>query len=350
MVRSAKLQRITVAGSTSMDRVREVLARNREGFLPGWERQLRAAADAGFALDPATVQVLPDLLEAVDRALVRRFRAPTSSAPPAAAEARRAAIQSSLLGDFVFDSLLEALPDTDAVEQRLLSEALAHASVEVLVRHALEGEGEKRRKENARLARLAHGLRNSITAAGLALELLRRRGGLGDSKPVRALEQSLAHLRNGIEDSLLDEVLTAGGLRFARVELQPVLADAHSAAGELGAAGKKVKVVLQKAAARLHVRADPRVMRPALRGLLRAALQVARRGTTIRFGAEAASNRARVAVTVDDCEKRSRRLPDLPSLNLARRAAKAHGGSLSTRMFPDDGCTFRLDLPRLQPH
>src|SRR5437868_2584491 len=64
MVRSAKLQRITVAGSTSMDRVREALARGRDQFLPGWERQLQAAADAGFALDQATVPLLPDLLEA----------------------------------------------------------------------------------------------------------------------------------------------------------------------------------------------------------------------------------------------------------------------------------------------
>src|ERR1700674_417173 len=74
MVRSAKLQRITVAGSVPMDRVREVLAGQRTELLDRWRRQLGAAAEAGFALDPATAEMLPELLESADRALERRFR------------------------------------------------------------------------------------------------------------------------------------------------------------------------------------------------------------------------------------------------------------------------------------
>ncbi len=351
MVRSAKLQRIAVTGSVPMDRVRDALARQDRELLERWRRQLRAAAEAGFALDPETAAVLPRLLEATDRALERRFRVVAPGTAPLVAEASRAAMQSSMLGDFLFDAVLEALPEMTAAEQRLLSDALAHAAVEVLVQGALEREAERRRRETARLARLAHDLRNSVTAARLALDLLRRRRAIPESRAGNLLETSLAALRDGIEDTLLDEALAAGGLRTSVVRLAPMLAQAHSAAGELGADDKKITVLLRKPHNGLSVQADPRVVRPAVRGLLRAALQVARPGATIRVGADAERDKARVAVAVDECRRlRGNRLPDLPALALARKAAKAHGGSLSTRLSGSEGCEFRLALPRVQRH
>lgn len=351
MVRSAKLQRITVAGSIPMDRVRRVLAEQKSELLDRWQRQLSAAAEAGFALDPATAQVLPELLEAADRALERRFRAVPGGTPELTARARRAAVQCSLLGDFLFDAVLEACPEINAAEQRLLSDALAQAAVEVLVRTALESEQEKRRRDSQRLGRLAHDLRNSLTAARLSMDLLRRKSALPDSRVARALDASLDRLRDQIEDSLLDEAFDAGGLRFARLKLGPVMADAHSEAGDLGASGKKLKVVLATPKEVLQIEADPRIVRPAIRGLLRAAVQLARPGATIHFGAEPARQNARVAISVDELTKLpGNRLPDLPALNFARRAARAHGGSLSTRLYDGDGCVLRLDLPRSQPH
>jgi signal transduction histidine kinase len=334
-----------------MDRVRESLARQKDQLLDRWDRQLRAAAEAGFALDAGTAEVLPHLLDAADRALERRFRIVAGGGSPLLAEARRAAMQSSLLGDFLFDSVLETVPEMNGAEQRLLGDALAHAAVEVLVHGALDRESDRRRRETLRLARLAHDLRNSVTAARLALDLLRRQGAVPDSRAARLLDASLAALRDGIEDQLLDEALSAGGLRMANVRLAPVLAHAHSAAFELGAGDKNVTVVLRKPQSGLTVQADPRVMRPAVRGLLRAALQVARPGAIVQVGAVATRDKARVAVAVDGCRKlRGNRLPDLPALALARRAAKIHGGSLSARVRRNDGCEFRLALPRVQPH
>jgi signal transduction histidine kinase len=350
MVRSAKLQRMTAVGSIPMNRVQDALARQRNELLDRWDRQLRAAAEAGFALDSRTAAVLPLLIEAADRALERRFRAVPGGTAPALAEARRAAMQSSLLGDFLFDAVLEKLPELDAAEQRLLGDALAHAAVEVLVEGALARESERRRRETTRMARLAHDLRNSVTATRLAVDLLRRRGADPGSRAWSLLDASLARLRDAMEDTLLDEALSAGGLRMANVRLASVLAHAHSAALELGAGDKNVTVLLQKPVTGLEVQADPRVVRPAVRGLLRAALQVARWGATIRVGAVAARDKARVAVEVNGCRKlRGNRLPDLPALAFARRAAKAHGGSLSTRVGRKD-CEFRLALPRVQRH
>ncbi len=255
IVRSRNLQRITGGGGNPMNRVRDVLTRQRIG-LP--------AASAGFALDLGTAEVLPPLLDAIDR---------------------------------------------------------------------------------------AHDLRNCVTAARLAMDLMKRQGAIPNTRAGRLLESSLRKLRDGIEDTLLDEALSAGGLRTSSVRLAPVLAHAHSAASELGADDKSVTVLLQPPRTGLSVRADPRLVGPAVRGLLRAALQVARQGATIRVRAVAARDKARVAVAVNGCRKLpGNRLPDLPALALARRAARAQGGSLSARVGPDEACEFRLALPRIQPH
>ena len=100
-----------------MNRVREALARRREELLDRWDRQLRAAAEAGFALDSGTAEVLPRLLDATDRSLERRFRVAPAGTEPGLAEGHRAAMQSSLLGDFLFDAALESLPELDEAEQ-----------------------------------------------------------------------------------------------------------------------------------------------------------------------------------------------------------------------------------------
>ncbi len=116
-------------------------------------------------------------------------------------------MQGSLLGDFLFDAVLEELPSLGLPEQRALCEAVSHAASEVLVRIAVEREERRERRRTARLTRLAHELRNSATAARLAFDLLRRRGALDDSRPARLLDQSLARVRDGIEDLLLGKAL-----------------------------------------------------------------------------------------------------------------------------------------------
>ncbi len=344
MVRSAKLQRILVVGSVPMERLRDALSQRRSELIDRWRRQLRAAAEGGFALDPGTGELLPRLLDATDRALERRSRAVDPGLPAAGVLAQRAALQCSLLRDFLLDTALEAIPGLTAAEQRLWSDALAHAAVEVEVRDALEREQDQRRREARRLARLAHDLRNSATAARLAVDLLRRRGALPDSRTSRLLEASLAAIRNGIEDTLLDEALCAGGLRVCEVRLAPMLREAQREASDLAAAEKNVSVVLARAGAGLRVNADPRLARGALRGLLRAAVQIARPGATIEVDADAARERARIAVLVNGCARSAARLPDLPALSLARRAARVHGGTLSARLS-GGAARLRLALP-----
>lgn len=347
MVRSARADKFTIAGSVPMEPVREVLSRDRAELLDRWARQLRATAEAGFALDESSATLLPALLDATDEALQRRFRPPVTGASRAAAQASQAAVRCSLLSDFLYDAVLEKLPAIGAQEQRLLQEALAHAGAEVSVRVALEQELERRRKDSARFSRLAHELREAMTAARLSLDLLRRRGVPLDSGPGRALERSLRHLRDGLEDSLLDEALSAGGLRLERLKLGALLAHATGAADELGAGDKQLRVLHERGPI-VEISADPRLMGPAVRGMLRTALDLSRKGATVRLQGGRTRAFAQVEIAVDHCRAPGK-LSAIPALSLARRAARAHGGSISARSIPRDGCVFTLALPAPRP-
>jgi signal transduction histidine kinase len=342
--RVAKLQRVVLTRGVRMDRVREVLSVKRAELQDRWDRQLRAAAEAGFPLDLGTSHLLPQLLEATAEALEKRFRLPVPGMPVAAAGGRRAAVQGSLLADFLFDAVLEHDPSLSDAEQRRLADSLAHAAMEVLVRQQLEGELDRRRRDGDRFTRLGHQLRNSMTAAQLALGLLRRRGEMRDSRAVRLLEDSLARLRAGLEDTLLDELLTQGGLRLSRIRLDRMAAEARGDT-EPEARERGVHLVLGEPS-HAEFTGDTRLMRPAVRALVRVALDLSRRGATVRMQCAKRREAARLAVLVDRCRKRpDGRLASVSGLALVRRAARAHGGDVKVRGIPGDGCALTLELP-----
>ena len=339
-----KLQRVARSGSVGMDRVRELLVERRGEFQDRWDRQLRAAAEAGFPLDDATSHLLPELLEAAGDALQKRFRLPVPGMAPPAAGGRRAAVQGSLLADFLFDAVLEHDPSLSPVEQKRLADSLSHAAMEVLVRHQLEEELDRRRRDGDRFTRLGHQLRNSMTAAQLALGLLRQRGEMRDSRAVRLLEESLARLRAGLEDTMLDELLTQGGLRLSRIRLDRVAAEARVDT-EPDARDRGVQLVLGEPS-RAEFAGDSRLVRSAIRALVRAALDLSRRGAIVRLQCAKRREAARLSVLVDRCRKRpDGRLASVSGLGLVRRAARLHGGDVKVRGMSGYGCALTLELP-----
>jgi len=327
-----------------MDPLRELLARRRAELQDRWERQLRAAAEGGFPLDAATARMLPQLLHFTSMALERRYRNPGSGADPVEAAARRAAVQASLLSDFVYDAALEeadALPET---EKRRLSDALAHAAVEVQVRSALEADGERRHRDADRYDRVGHALRNSLTVAQLAIDLLRRRGELKGTRAAALLGDSFSRIRAAVESTLLEEILADGGLKHSRVKLDRVL---HEASDETAPEAQDRGVSLLVApAGKVEMSGDPRVLRTGVRALLRAAVGLSRRGAVIQVDCARRREAARIAAVIDRCRKRAGgRLGSVGGLGLVRRAARAHGGEVRIRGTPPEGCTLPFDVP-----
>lgn len=78
-----------------------------------------------------------------------------------------------------------------------------------------------------------------------------------DSGPGRELERSLRQLRHGLEDSLLDGALSAGGLRLERLRIGALLEAATVAATELGAGEKQLRVLHERGLRALAEGSDP---------------------------------------------------------------------------------------------
>jgi signal transduction histidine kinase len=151
-------------------------------------------------------------------------------------------------------------------------------------------------------------------------------------------------LRAGLEDTLVDELLAAGGLRRERVKLDRMLADAS---GETAAEAELRGVsLLLESPPRVELTADPRVLRTAVRALLRVAVDLSRRGGTVRLQCARRHEAARIAAVVDRCRRRpDGRLLTIGGLGLVRRAVRAHGGAVRVRGVPRDGCALTLDVP-----
>ena len=90
---------------------------------------------------------------------------------------------------------------------------------------------------------------------------------------------------------------------------------------------------------------DVRLMRPAVRTLVRVALDLSRRGATVRVDCAKRREAARLAIVVDRCRKRpDGRLGSVSGLALVRRAARAHGGDVKVR-GAHGGCALTLEFP-----
>jgi signal transduction histidine kinase len=330
-----------------MDPLRDLLARKQAELQDRWERQLRAAAEGGFPLDPGTAKILPQLLQSTSAALERRFRGPKPGTGPVESAARKAAVQASLLCDFVYDAALEGDPLAED-EKRRLSDALAHAAVEVQVKNLLDADLEGRRRAVDRYARVEHALRNSMTVAQLALDLLRRRGEVKGTRAATLLGDSISRLRAGLESTLLEELLAGGGLRHSRVKLDRMLAEAtDETAPEAQDRGVNLRFAPP---GKVELSGDPRVLRTGVRAFLRAAVDLSRRGATIQVDCARRREAARIAVVIDRCRRKpGGGLNSVGGLGLVRRAARAHGGEVRVRGLFREGCTLTFDVPVAPP-
>jgi light-regulated signal transduction histidine kinase (bacteriophytochrome) len=83
-----------------------------------------------------------------------------------------------------------------------------------------------------------------------------------------------------------------------------------------------------------------------VRALLRAAVDLSRRGATIQVDLGRRREAARIAAVIDRCRKRD---GGANGLGLVRRAARAHGGDLRVRSLFREGCTLTFEVPVAPP-
>jgi signal transduction histidine kinase len=267
-----------------------------------------------------------------------------------------------ILRDVLFEVADEQDVRPDASELRALARCFFEVVAEAATRHALLRDETIRRQASEHVAFLAHELRNAVSTANLAVEVLQQTGALAaESRPVASLHRALETLRELIDRALVRSRLEAGiPAAAARVELEPFLsAIVQDAAIE--AEPKRVSVGLE-VRSWLAIDIDAKLVGSAVSNLVRNAIKFSAPDGAVTV--EVKERDDAVVIEVEDScgglplgaveklfdpfvQSGADRSGFGLGLAIARQAVEAHGGALRVHDLPGKGCVFVMDLPKL---
>ena len=216
---------------------------------------------------------------------------------------------------------------------------------------------------NERLGCLGHELRNRLTSAMLAFQVIKSGQVALTGATGAVLDRSLIGLRNVIDRSLADVRLTAGlPVRREPIAIDEFLEDMRVAAAM--DAGRRELLFTISVEKELMVEADRQMLSSAVANLLQNAFKFTRPNSRVSLTARAAAEHVVIEVQ-DECgglppgsteelfrpfEQRSGDHTGLGlGLSISRRGVEANGGTLQVRDLPGTGCVFTIDLPRSAP-
>jgi signal transduction histidine kinase len=355
--------------------IHDVLAAKRDVVVRRWHAQVRGklAPDAMSAVE--LVDHIPQFLDEITAAL--RADAGLSSVGPSPEESATATghgAQRLRLG-FSLDSVVReygALRDAivatvvDDGGQLTLRElevvfdciviGIAHAVSE----YTIQRDAELLRQGNEHFAFIAHELRNPLSSATLAFQLLKSKGQLpAESRSVGALERGLKRTSELVEQTLqIARVASGIELRRQWTTLSALFEDVEQGAvSEAESKGVELRLVIEKDE---RVSLDNRLVRSAVGNLLRNAVKYTAPGSKVQLRGQLANGR--IVIEVEDCcgglppgkvEEAFAPFVRLDNrqggfglgLAIAKQAVDAHGGSIRIQNLPGKGCIFVLELP-----
>ena len=242
---------------------------------------------------------------------------------------------------------------------RCLDDAIAHAVTEYQRRR----DESVAYEETEHLGRLAHEMRNRISAAMLALSILQEGTvGIGGSTAA-VLDRSLRGLRDLVNNSLARVRLESGLGKRVRISMAELIGEVEvEAVLEANAGGFELAV--SRVEPGIEVDADPQILSAAIANLLQNAFKFSRKGGHVRLRTRASPDR--VLIDVEDQgggllspeqiaqflegQQGGRDKSGLGfGLTISKRAIEAMGGTVRARNELDTGCVFTIDLPRGQP-
>ena len=244
-------------------------------------------------------------------------------------------------------------------EHQLISRWLNSGIASAISQYVSERDAELHRSASEHLGFIAHEIRNPLSSARMAFDLMTRGEAAHAKRASELLARNLRRVADVVDNALNQASLKMGLVpRLSRIPLLPFLQEIDlDASAEAGA--KDITVVID-GAAELTIEADARLLRSAVSNLLYNAIKFSRPGSTVVVRASSAPGEITVEV-----EDRCGGLPAgraeelfLPlvqrssdhsgfglGLAIAMQAAEAHNGSIRVRDVPGVGCIFTVNLP-----
>jgi signal transduction histidine kinase len=264
------------------------------------------------------------------------------------------------LRDAIVATARAADADLTFRELQTVFDAIISGIAYAISEYAAQRDAELLRQANEHFAFVAHELRNPLSSALMALELLKQRGQLPtEGHAAGALERGLVRARDLIEQTLRIARLSSGiELRRQWTTLRALFEDAEmSARPEAEAKDVALRAVVDTA---VRIKVDPRLIHSALGNLLRNAVKYTPSGGAVEVRGTVENGRAVIEVE-DRCgglpagkvEEAFAPFVRLDSgqtgfglgLAIARQAVDAHGGAIRVQNLPGVGCVFVLELP-----
>jgi signal transduction histidine kinase len=239
---------------------------------------------------------------------------------------------------------------------RCLDTAIAEAVTEY-TRLTLQRQSEE---EVERLGQAAHEIRDLLNGAVLAFHMLKRGTVAINGSTGAVLGRSLTSLRELVDRTVSEVRLAAGNHRRERLSV-PAFLDEIAATGVLHSDYRGIRFsVTADTHPALAVVGDPQLLTSALMNLLLNAFKNTPAGGAVSLRAYAQGERLLFDIQ-DQCggippaagnlfqpfgERRGRDRSGLGlGLSIARQAVRAHGGDITVRNMPGEGCVFTIDLP-----
>lgn len=266
----------------------------------------------------------------------------------------------------VTDLALETNAPIDTEDFRTLNRCLDDAiasAVTMYTRESQQSHSDKSTdRDNERVGFLVHEMRNLVSTAVVAFEVLKSGNvGVGGSTGA-VLNRTLMRLRDLVARSL-EEIRSTNAVKNKQPIRLSQFIDEIGAAAILETGGRDLRLIVCPVQEELAVEADQQILAAVVGNLLQNAFKFTRPHSTVTLSVRASSDRVLIEVH-DECgglpgegegkeliasfEQRGADRTGLGiGLTFSRWGAAANGGRLYARNLPGKGCVFTLDLPRL---
>lgn len=354
----------------------DVLAAKRDDVMLRWKAQVRGTL-APEAMPPfELINHIPEFVDEIisalrtDSGLSSRGPSPEESGTAAGHGAQRLRLGFSLdsvvreygaLRDAIVATARDAGAQITFQELQVLFDATVTGIAHAVSEYTHQRDAELLRQTNEHFAFIAHELRDPLSSATMAFNLLKSKGQLpAESRSVGALERGLQRTSELVDQTLqIARVASGIELRRQATTLRALFEDAElGAISEAESKGVEIRLVIEKDE---RVNLDTRLVRSALGNLLRNAVKyTSAAGGVVQLRGNIEKGRAVIEVE-DRCGGLAPgkveaafapfvRLDNRQSgfglgLAIAKQAVDAHGGSIRVQNLPGKGCIFVLELP-----